>query len=232
MDKPVDAAQIAALRLLDSSSVSNAIETFDVRLRNEGFTDGRIHCLFEALPPVVGYAVTARIHGSTPPPVGQTYNDRTDWWNYIVTVPAPRIVVIEDTDQRPGLGAMVGEVHANILRALGCVAIVTNGAVRDLPAVRELGLQLFAGCVTPSHAFAHIVDFGEPVEVAGLPVPSGELLFGDRHGIVSIPAGLAASLPSVVAAMRERERQVIELCRSPEFSAEKLRSVVGDLDLD
>ena len=230
MDKPVDAAQIAALRLLDSSSVSNAIETFDVRLRNEGFTNGSVRCLFEALPPAVGYAVTARIHCSTPPPVGHNYNDRTDWWNYIVTVPAPRIVVIQDADERPGLGAMVGEVHANILRALGCVAGVTNGAVRDLPAVRELGLQLFASCITPSHAFAHIVDFGQPVEVAGLNVLSGELLFGDRHGLVSIPTDLAASLPSVAAAMRERERKVIDVCRSPEFSVEKLRSIIGHLD--
>jgi 4-hydroxy-4-methyl-2-oxoglutarate aldolase len=228
--KPVDAADIAALRRLDSSTVSNAIETFDMRLRNEGFSDGSIRCLFEELPPVVGHAVTARIHCSTPPPVGHSYNDRTDWWNYILAVPAPRVVVVQDADERPGLGALVGEVHANILRALGCVAVATNGAVRDLPAVHDLGLQLFAGCVTPSHAFAHIVDFGQPVDVAGLNVSSGDLLFGDRHGLVSIPAELAARIPSVAATMREAERKVVEVCRSPGFSIDKLRSVINHLD--
>jgi 4-hydroxy-4-methyl-2-oxoglutarate aldolase len=230
VDALVDMTVIAALRGLDSSIVSNAIETFDVRLRNEGFTNGSIRCLFHGLPPAIGYAVTARIRCATPPPVGHNYDDRTDWWNYILTVPAPRVVVIEDADERPGLGAMVGGVHANILRALGSVAVVTNGAVRDLPAVRELGLQVFAGSTTPSHAFAHIVDFGQPVKVAGLPVTSGELLFGDRHGVVSIPADLAASLPSVATKMRAAEQKVIDVCRSPDFSIEKLRSVVGHLD--
>ena len=89
-------------RQFDSASVSNAIETFDVRLRNEGFADGRIRCLFPDQPPVVGHAVTARIRSSAPPPVGLSYHDRTDWWNYIVSVPAPRIVVVQDVDDRPG----------------------------------------------------------------------------------------------------------------------------------
>src|SRR5581483_9151427 len=104
--------------------VSNAIETFGVRLRNEGFTDRRIHCMFPQLPPVIGYAVTATIRCSTPPPVGHEYADRTDWWNHILKTPAPRIVVVQDVDDTPGLGAFVGEVHADILRALGCVAYV------------------------------------------------------------------------------------------------------------
>ena len=120
------------------------------------------------MPPVVGYAVTATIRCSTPPPVGHVYADRTDWWNDILKTPAPRVVVVQDVDIIPGLGAFVGEVHANILRALKCVAYVTNGAVRDLPAVRASGLQLFAACTSPSHAFVHILSFGEPVTVAGL----------------------------------------------------------------
>ena len=118
---------VDAFRRLDTCSVSNAVETFDCRLRNEGFTDSAIRCLFERLPPVVGHAVTARIRCSAPPAVGHTYYDRTDWWNYILTLPPPRIVVVEDTDEHPGVGALVGEVHANILHALGCVAYVTTG---------------------------------------------------------------------------------------------------------
>jgi len=159
-------AVIEALRQLDSCAIANAIETFAVRLRNEGFTDAGIRCVFPTRPPVVGYAVTATIRCSTPPAVGHVYADRTDWWNDILKTPAPRIVVVQDVDDHPGTGAFVGEVHAHILRALGCVACVTNGAVRDLPAVRAAGLQLFAASTSPSHAFVHIVSFGEPVAVA------------------------------------------------------------------
>ena len=95
---------VDAFRRLDTCKVSNAVETFDVRLRNEGFADSSVRAVFDDLPPILGRAVTARIHGSAPPQVGHTYYDRTDWWTYILTVPPPRIVVVEDADERPGIG--------------------------------------------------------------------------------------------------------------------------------
>src|SRR2546430_16157309 len=113
---------VEVFRRLDACAVSNAIETFEARLRNEGFADGRIRALFDELPPVIGHAVTARIRCSTPPPVGHSYHDRTDWWTYILTVPPPRMVVVEDIDERPGMGAFIGHIHAHILQALDCVA--------------------------------------------------------------------------------------------------------------
>jgi 4-hydroxy-4-methyl-2-oxoglutarate aldolase len=227
---PLSPALVEEFRQLDTCAVSNAIESFELRLRNEGFTDRRIRCLFDDMPPVIGHAVTATIRCSTPPPVGHQYVDRTDWWSSILQKPAPRIVVVQDVDDDAGLGAFVGEVHAHILRALGCVAFVTNGAVRDLPDVRRAGLQTFAAATTPSHAFAHIVGFDEPVQIAGLSVAPGDVLFGDRHGVVNIPASVAADLPAVVAAMRARERRVIDYCQSPEFSVAELRSMVAELD--
>ena len=109
---------------------------------------------------MVGYAVTGKIRTAATPTVVHGCYDRTDWWNHLLTVPKPRVIVVQDIDKQPGLGAFLGEVHANILRALGCVGAVTNGAVRDLPAVEAIGFNLFAGHVAVSHAYAHIVDSG------------------------------------------------------------------------
>ena len=219
-----------SLRALDGASIANAIETFDVRLRNEGFADASIRCLLPALPPAVGYAVTARIRCSSPPPVGHHYHDRTDWWNYITSVPAPRFVVVQDIDDKPGLGGFVGAVHANILQALGCEAYATNGSVRDVTTVRDsVRMQMFAAGVAVSHAFAHIVDVGEPVCVGGLKVESGDLLFGDEHGVQGIPMSLADALPGVVAEMKLKEQAVIQFCRSREFSIDGLRTLVRSL---
>jgi 4-hydroxy-4-methyl-2-oxoglutarate aldolase len=220
---------VESLRRLDACRVSNAIETFDCRLRNEGFADGSIRAVFDDLPPVVGHAVTARIRCSTPPPLGRDYNDRTDWWTYISTVPAPRIVVVEDVDERPGLGAFIGSLHARILQALGCTAYVTNGSVRDLAVVRELGFQFFARTVSVSHAFVHLVDFDVAVTVGGLRVASGDLVYGDRHGVLTIPPAIAADIPRVAARLSEQEQRVVELCQSPDCSLEQLKTLVRTL---
>src|SRR5262245_5419118 len=131
MKVPLTTEQLEPLRLLETCAVANAIETFDVRLRNEGFTDATVRCMFPRLKPMVGYAVTATVRSSNPPPDRHDYMDRTDWWNYILSIPAPRVVVIQDVDQNPGTGSLLGEVHSNILMALRCVGAVTNGAVRD-----------------------------------------------------------------------------------------------------
>ncbi|MBI3666928.1 MAG: RraA family protein [Acidobacteria bacterium] len=228
MEQDLTTAQFEAICRLDTCTVSNAIETFHVRLRNEGYTRG-IYPVFEHLPPMLGYAVTGRIRCAGPPPVGHSYFERTDWWNYVLSVPAPRVVVIQDIDPDPGLGSFVGEVHANILLALGCVGTVTNGAVRDVDAIKLTGYQLFAGNLAVSHAYAHMVDFGEAVEIGGLAMHPGDLIHGDRHGVLKIPKEIAPQIPAVAAALLEKERKVIALCRSQGFSLEKLRAAIREL---
>jgi len=222
--------QFAALRRLDTCVVSNAIETFEVRLRNAGFADSRIRCMFEDFPPMVGYAATARLRSGEPPVAGRTYMDRTDWWNSILQVPPPRIVVLEDLDKPPGLGAFLGDMHAAILRALGCVGYVTDGAVRELPRVKALGLHLFAGNVAVSHAYAHLFDFGSKVKVGGLEVNPGDLLHGDRHGLLTVPKEIVSEIPAIAAKLQQAEQRVIDFCRSEEFSVDRLWQVLKELN--
>jgi 4-hydroxy-4-methyl-2-oxoglutarate aldolase len=222
----LDEQQMAALREIDTCTVSNAIETFRVRLRNTGFADSSIRCFFPELPPMVGYAATARLRSGDPPITGGSYHDRTDWWNDILQIPAPRIVVLEDLDRKPGLGALIGEVHASILKALGCIGCVTNGAVRDLPAVRAKGIHVFAGDAAVSHAYAHIFDFCATINIGGMLVRPGDLLHGDLHGILTIPKEVAARIPAVVSDLRESEKRIVSVCESNDFSVEKLAAVL------
>jgi 4-hydroxy-4-methyl-2-oxoglutarate aldolase len=216
--------QFEALSRLDACQIANAIEEFDVRLRNEGFTRPGLRCLFPEFPPMLGYAVTSQIRGSNPPPTGHSYPDRTDWWTLMQSVPGPRIAVIQDIDPEPGLGAFVGEIHARILKSLGCAGVVTNGAVRDIRSVRALGMAMFAMNVSPSHAYVHMVDFGQPVEICGLRIRSGDLLFGDCHGVIAIPLEIAADLPAAALRQSRKEQSIIELCGSSEFSIARLRA--------
>jgi regulator of RNase E activity RraA len=218
------------LRSLSTCAVANAIETFDVRLRNVGFTDASIKSCFDDQPPVVGYAATARIRTSVPPMLGHRYVDRTDWWTSILAVPAPRLVFVEDVDRHPGVGALVGEVHASILRALGAVAFITNGAVRDLPQVQALGLACYAHHVAVSHAYAHIFEFGTPIEIGGLRIEPGDLFHGDRHGLIQVPHEIAEAVPGVAEQMAIRDRSIVRLCQSPTFSLTQLQALVRSLD--
>jgi 4-hydroxy-4-methyl-2-oxoglutarate aldolase len=216
-------------RKLSTCIVASAIESFHVRLPNAGFADSRVRSVFEDLPPIAGYAVTARIRSVSPPMEGNGYRyARPDWWNYILTMPAPRIVVLEDLDDTPGLGAFVGGVNANIFLAVGCVGVVTNGAVRDLNEIRATGLSVFAGHVSLSHAYAHICDFGGPVVVGSLEIRPGDLIHGDRHGVQTVPLTIAERVPAVARKILQRRQRIVDLCHSASFSVEKLYDAVQD----
>jgi regulator of RNase E activity RraA len=225
MSDTITSAELEALRRYGTCTVANAIESFDVRLRSAGYTDGSIRVLTSREKAMTGYAVTMRMRSANPPAEGHLYTDRTDLWNYVWTLPAPRILVIENVDDRPDAGAFVGATHAVILLSLGCVGVITNGAARDLPAIEKLPFHLYAGAVVPSHGFSHIFDFGEPVTIAGLAISPGDLLHGDLHGVVNVPKELAVKIPAAAEAILERDRRIFELCRSKEFSVEKLREI-------
>jgi regulator of RNase E activity RraA len=220
--------QLEALRRIDACTLANAIETFHERLRNEGFMEHTVRCLFPRLQPMLGYAATVTIRGSAPPTADGSYPDRTDWWDYIESLPEPRVVAVHDVSSRPGLGSLVGAVHMNILRALHCVGVVTNGSVRDIPAAESAGFHFFAGSVSVSHTYVHIIDIGKPVQIGGLKIESGNLLHGDLHGVQSIPLDIATRVPSIAAKITTEEQALIDLCRSPDFSLNKLRTAVGN----
>lgn len=228
MQTPLSLEQLQALRSLSTCTVANAIETFETRLRNEGFSGQAIRAIFPQQKPVVGYAVTVKIRCSSPPTEGHVYLEHTQWWDEILKVPTPRMVVIQDVDPQAGLGALVGEVHANLLKALGCVGVVTNGAVRDLTALDALGFAAFASGVSVSHAYAHLVEIGTPVEVAGLKIEPGDLLHGDCHGVICVPTKIAGEIPAVAARMIAREKGLMSMCK-PGVNVEELRSEVRKL---
>jgi 4-hydroxy-4-methyl-2-oxoglutarate aldolase len=217
---------LEGLKRYDTCTLANAIERFQVRLRNAGYTGPGLKCFTGDFQPVAGYAVTSRVRTADPPMSGGRYYERTEWWSAIEAIPAPRIAIIEDLDAKAGAGSVAGEVHCAILQRFGCVGLATNGAVRDISAVRGLGFAAFAHHLSVGHAYTHAVDFGAPVNIFGLTIHSGDLLCGDCHGLLSIPKDIAAQIPAVAEEIRQHDRKVIDLCQSPDFSIEKLRRLI------
>ena len=216
------------IRVIPTPALSNAIELFNVRPRNAGFMKTSIRAMFPDLPPGIGYATTAATRADLPPPpeTSADYISRFDYWDHILSVPAPRIAVVEDEDLPACIGAFFGEVNSNTHKALGCVAAVTNGAVRDLPEMHDLGFAVFACGACVSHAYVHLTRFGGSVRVGGLVVRPGDLLHADMHGVLLVPQEIVPQLPDAVAKVEKREREIIDYCKSPDFTVEGLKALM------
>ena len=222
----VTADQLEALRRMQSCTIANAIETFDIKPRNQGFMSPEVQCVFPEMGGMIGYAVTAVIAASSPP-TSRINVPRPDWFDEVLKVPEPRVVVMHDLDSPNPVGSFWGEVQSNIHRRLGCVGTVTDGGVRDVDEMQEVGFHAFSNSVLVSHGYIHIVDVNVPVTVGGLTVSPGDIVMGDQHGVIGIPKEIAAGIPAAAEKVEQRERTIIDLCNSPDFDLDKLKELVS-----
>jgi 4-hydroxy-4-methyl-2-oxoglutarate aldolase len=215
--------QLETLRQIQSCAIANAIETFDIKSRSEGFMMPSIRSIFPDMDNMIGYAVTAVISAEKAPTQRMNVS-RPDWFDEILKIPEPRVLVMQDLDYPNVIGSFWGEVQANIHSKLGCVGTVTDGGVRDLDEMRAKGFNAFATEVLVSHAYVHIVDANVPVTVGGLTVNPGDIVMGDKHGVIGIPKEIASEIPTAVEAVEARERKIIDLCNSSDFTLDQLKS--------
>lgn len=64
------------------------------------------------------------------------------------------------------------------------------------------------------------------MKIVGLKVHPRDLLHADAHGVLSIPESIATEIPRVAAEIIERERKVVALCNSSDFTLETLGDVI------
>ncbi|MCH2338116.1 MAG: hypothetical protein MK316_12725, partial [Pseudomonadales bacterium] len=133
----IDESVLDALRELDTPTVCNALEVVAPERRGYGYSTDPLVCSRPELGSMVGFARTATIramhpndkHGKEAREIGDGY------YRYVYEGgPNPSVAVIQDLDgESRGYGSMWGEVSSNIHRGLGCLGVITDGSVRDLP---------------------------------------------------------------------------------------------------
>ncbi|PHS03007.1 MAG: dimethylmenaquinone methyltransferase [Blastopirellula sp.] len=211
----VDSQLIARLAEIDTPTICNVIELFDVVPRNQGFTDARIRCEFPALKPMVGFAATASFRSDQPPVGGDAYGSIQSQLEQFAELAGPAVVVFQDLDD-PAVSATFGEVMCSTYKAYGSAGLITSGAGRDIDQVRELDYPVFTGGTIASHAYCHILHLGLPVRVGGLTVLQNDLLHGDANGVARIPLDIAAEIPDVTAEFYDAEKIMLDYVNGPD----------------
>jgi regulator of RNase E activity RraA len=205
--------QFKFLRSIDTPTVCNLIEIVAPERRGAGYTASHLHCPFPDLPPMVGFAKTVTIRARDAVSGPSYMQRRLDYLDYVAAAPQPSIVIIEDKDEPPGYGAFWGEVQSNVHKALGCLGTITNGSIRDIPAIAE-GFQMLAGSISPSHAYVHVVEFGLSVAIHSMEVRSGDLIHADRHGAVVMPLDKVDAMQAALDGLMTQEAKIIAAAKS------------------
>ena len=82
-----------------------------------------------------------------------------------------------------------GELLSTAASASGCVGTIVDGAVRDAVKMRSMGFPVFARglCVYDSLHRQRVVEINTPVEIDGVLINPGDLVFADADAVVIVP---------------------------------------------
>ncbi len=107
--------------------------------------------------------------------------------------------------------AVTGDLTLGLARNQGVVGFVTDGMVRDLDGIRDVGVPCFArGLVpnSPARSGPGTVDL--PIVMGDVAVRSGDVVVGDPDGVVIIPRERLAQVVEALAAVRAAEAATLE----------------------
>ena len=107
--------------------------------------------------------------------------------------------------------AVIGDHVAAIAKSLGLVAVVTDGVVRDIDGLEQVGLPVFCRGLTPNSPYKHgPCEVGTRITLGGVAIDPGDLLIGDRDGVVAVPRTRVDEVISALEDVRRKERETGE----------------------
>ena len=197
-------AQLDELREIDTPTILNAIETFDVRPNTLGFTGTNIRYLAPDMGVMLGYAVTA-LGDTMSEDAPKSPDGMFQMWEAVDETPNPVVLVIKDFGDDPTHSVHAGDGMATLAHVLGADGIVTDAALRDLEGVKGAGIKPFARGLAPSHANNRIIRAQVPVAIDGMDVNPGDLVHGDENGVCTIPMEIADKVAAAAHKILEGE---------------------------
>jgi regulator of RNase E activity RraA len=96
-----------------------------------------------------------------------------------------------------------GGLLSTAAKVRGASGTVTDGLVRDIRDIRELGFPVFHGGIGPldSNGRAKVIATDVRVQCGGVNISPGDIIFGDADGCVVIPQDI---VPSVLETARQK----------------------------
>ena len=102
--------------------------------------------------------------------------------------------------------AVMGDILIGMAKNAGIVAAVTDGLVRDVAGIREVGIPTFAAGLTPNSPLKDGPgSIGLPIALGGITVNSGDIVVGDADGVVVVPRGEGTAVASALAGIAAKE---------------------------
>lgn len=190
------------------TSVSTA--TITSQLQRRRFQN----CFLNGLKPLsegqsmIGYAHTIRYVPARPDiPQLMGFNAQREAAESV----EPGEILIIETREQPHAGT-IGDIFAARAKFRGAAGVITDGALRDTPAIKGLGMPVYhqtSNAATLGRLHTPL-DHQVPIACAGVTVFPNDIIVGDEEGAVVIPASMVEEIAEASMVMEIEEEFAIE----------------------
>lgn len=223
----ISLSTLEELRDFDTALLANTIEQIDPQSRSF-YLSGAIQSVTPSLGPTVGLAFTCELDSSTPG--GQA--DVDAYWQQLQAMAEarlPAVWVVKTVGARPDHECVIGDGMAKTLYSVGCIGLVTDGRVRDVPGLLTTPFAAYARGTVAHHEALRFRSPGVPVEIGGVEIRSGDVIHASAEGVIRLPATSLDRLAGCAVKMRAFEHHAHMALRRSDLSLTEKRQLVRRL---
>ncbi|MFA7665991.1 MAG: ribonuclease activity regulator RraA [Burkholderiaceae bacterium] len=201
-------------KLMGVSTATLCTALYKRGLRNQFIQD--VRPLNPSLPNMVGEAFTLRyIPAREDLNPLSVFQDRAHPQRQAIETCPPGAVFVIDSRKDPR-AASAGSILLTRLMQRGVAGVVTDGGFRDAPEIAELGFPAYHNRPSaPTNLTLHqALDLNVPIGCGDVPVWPGDVVVGDREGVIVIPAAIADEVAEEAVEMTVYEDFVTERVRA------------------
>lgn len=115
-------------------------------------------------------------------------------------------------------GAIIGEIMATLAEKRGVAGFVLDGCIRDLEAIQEMVFPVFAIGASPRGPYKDGPgEINFPISCGGVIVNPGDIIVGDRDGVIVIPPSDAVQIYEEAQKVVEKETASLKNIKNGQF---------------
>lgn len=216
------------LRDFDTALLANTIGYIDPTPAHLWYMGGSIRSQTPSLGPTVGVAVTVEADTSSP----NNKADAAGYWQQLeemAKMDVPAVWVVRAVGSRPDHECIIGDGMAKSLMSVGCIGIVTDGGVRDVPGLLNAGFAAYCRGTTIHHTALRFRRMNKSVKVGGITVKTGDVIHAGEEGVITLPRGCLDKLAEAAIRMRAFEHEAHIGLRRTDLSIKEKQKWVGSM---
>ncbi len=126
--------------------------------------------------------------------------------------PGDVLVVAVDADTTTSI---IGDILLGMAKNAGIIACVTDGLVRDIEGINQVGIPTFAQGLSPNSPFKDGPgEIGGTISLGDVTITAGDLLVGDIDGVVVVPRANVRAVGAELKAIADKEAKMEQVVKA------------------